>query len=207
MLPPKSDIGVTSRTRSVIVKACGRVVESFCRAAPATWASRGFGTMSRVAAPHRMHRTLMDDVVIRLVYLRTRGLLGRAVRLLLFVLGIDIPRQVPIGPGLTLVHATAGLVVHADARIGRDVTLLHGVTLGRADPWVPLDRGPMDLVIEDGAVLGTGAVVLARSGETLTIGAGAIIGANAVVTHSVGPGETWAGNPARRVSPATHAAG
>ena len=56
-----------------------------------------------------MHRTRMDDVVIRLVYLRTRGLLGRAVRLLLYVLGIDVPRGVPIGPGLTLVHATAGL--------------------------------------------------------------------------------------------------
>jgi serine acetyltransferase len=53
-----------------------------------------------------MHRTRMDDVVIRLVHLRTRGLLGRAVRLLLSVLGIDVPRGVPIGPGLTLVHAT-----------------------------------------------------------------------------------------------------
>jgi serine O-acetyltransferase len=158
-------------------------------------------------APHRMHRTRMDDVVIRLVYLRTRGLLGRAVRLLLFVLGIDVPRGVPIGPGLTLVHATAGLVVHPDVRIGTDVTILHGVTLGRADPWVPLHRGPMLIDVRDGAVLGTGAVVLCRSGETLTIGEGAVIGANAVVTHSVGPGETWAGNPARRVSAPVRAAG
>ncbi|MCD2196248.1 hypothetical protein LQ327_23005 [Actinomycetospora endophytica] len=160
-----------------------------------------------MATLHRMHRTRMDDVVIRLVYLRTRGLLGRAVRLLLFVLGIDIPRGVPIGPGLTLVHATAGLVVHPDTRIGRDVTILHGVTLGRADPWVPLHRGPMDLVVEDGAVIGTGAVVLARSGQTLTIGAGAVIGANAVVTRSVGAGETWAGNPARQVFPTDRATG
>jgi serine O-acetyltransferase len=194
----------TYRHRSA-AEATGSAV---CRArTPGARSRECSGTIGRVATPHRMHRTRMDDVVIRLVYLRTRGLLGRAVRLLLFVLGIDIPRTVPIGPGLTLVHATAGLVVHPDARIGRDVTILHGVTLGRADPWVPLQRGPMDLVISDGVVLGTGAVVLARSGETLTIGAGAIIGANAVVTQSVGPGETWAGNPARRVSPAARTVG
>ncbi len=158
-------------------------------------------------APHRMHRTRMDDAVIRLVYLRTRGLPGRAIRLLLYVLGIDVPRGVPIGPGLTLVHATAGLVVHPETRIGRDVTIFHNVTFGRAEPWLPLHRGPIRIVVEDGAVLGTGAVVLARSGETVTIGAGAIIGANAVVTRSVGPGETWAGNPARPVVPGVRAAG
>jgi serine O-acetyltransferase len=154
-----------------------------------------------------MHRTRMDDVVIRLVYLRTRGLPGRAVRLLLYVLGIDVPRGVPIGPGLTLVHATAGLVVHPETRIGRDVTIFHNVTLGRAEPWRPLDRGPIRIVVEDGVVLGTGAVVLAASGETVTIGAGAVVGANAVVTCSIGPGETWAGNPARRLAVAQRAAG
>ncbi len=45
----------------------------------------------------------------------------------------------------------------------------------------------------------------------LTIGAGTVIGANAVLTSSTGPGEIWAGSPARKVAdrgqPAASAAG
>jgi acetyltransferase-like isoleucine patch superfamily enzyme len=48
-------------------------------------------------------------------------------------------------------------------------------------------------VVERGASLGSGAVVLAG----VRIGAGALIGAGAVVTRDVGPGETVAGVPAR----------
>jgi len=50
-------------------------------------------------------------------------------------------------------------------------------------------------------------VVLAAGGETVTIGAGAVVGADAVVTRSIGPGETWAGNPARRRAVTERAAG
>jgi len=77
----------------------------------------------------------------------------------------------------------------------------------RAPSSSRLDRGPIRIVVGDGAVLGAGAVVLARSGETVTIGAGAVVGANAVVTRSIGPGETWAGNPAHRLAAAERAAG
>ena len=48
-------------------------------------------------------------------------------------------------------------------------------------------------VVERGAALGSGAVVLGG----IRIGAGALVGAGAVVTHDVAPGETVAGLPAR----------
>jgi UDP-2-acetamido-3-amino-2,3-dideoxy-glucuronate N-acetyltransferase len=48
-------------------------------------------------------------------------------------------------------------------------------------------------VVEDGASIGTGAVILGG----VTIGAGALIGAGAVVTRDVEPGATVAGVPAR----------
>ena len=50
-------------------------------------------------------------------------------------------------------------------------------------------------LVETGASIGSGSTILCG----LTIGAGAIVGAGSVVTRSVPAGETWAGNPARRL--------
>jgi acetyltransferase-like isoleucine patch superfamily enzyme len=51
----------------------------------------------------------------------------------------------------------------------------------------------MRTVVERGAALGSGALVLGG----IRIGAGALVGAGAVVTRDVAPGETVAGVPAR----------
>ena len=48
-------------------------------------------------------------------------------------------------------------------------------------------------VVEHGAALGSGAIVLGG----VRIGAGALIGAGAVVARDIAPGETVAGVPAR----------
>src|SRR5438270_1723007 len=48
-------------------------------------------------------------------------------------------------------------------------------------------------VVERGATLGSGAVVMGG----VRVGADALVGAGAVVTHDVAPGETVAGVPAR----------
>ena len=50
-------------------------------------------------------------------------------------------------------------------------------------------------VVEHGASLGSGAVIMGK----IRIGRGALIGAGAVVTRDVSPGETVAGVPARAI--------
>lgn len=52
-----------------------------------------------------------------------------------------------------------------------------------------------DTLIKEGAVIGANATIL----PGITIGNKSIIGAGSVVTHSVPDGETWVGNPARKI--------
>jgi acetyltransferase-like isoleucine patch superfamily enzyme len=88
--------------------------------------------------------------------------------------GIDIGRNVGIGPGVKLLTSA-----HAEA--GRDLPILHA----------PIEAAP--IVVEDDADLGVGAIVL----PGVRIGRGAQIGAGAVVTRDVPPYAVAAGNPAR----------
>ena len=76
------------------------------------------------------------------------------------------------------------------------------MTVGRGDVYrsVAERRPGGGISIQDNVVIGTGAVVLFRSGESLVVGRGTLIGANSVVTRSVPRVEIWAGNVARRVA-------
>ena len=139
------------------------------------------------------------SLVASLIYRRRHPLLGRAVQEALALYGVEVPAAVEIGPGLTVFHRGFGLVMHPWTTLGADVVLYNGVTIGRADPWVPQERSLMRrIVVEDGAVLCSGAKVLCKEG-VLTVGRGTVIGANAVLTRSTGPDEIWAGAPARQV--------
>lgn len=107
--------------------------------------------------------------------------------------------MVNVGKDLRIMHREFATVIHQGTTIGHDVTIFHGVTVGRADPWVPGAESTMHHVyIEDGAMLCPGAKIICKAG-TLTVGARLIIGANAVLTKSTGPNEIWAGAPARMV--------
>lgn len=98
-----------------------------------------------------------------------------------------------------MIHHGYGLVVHPFTRIGRNVHLFQGVTIGRADVWIPRAESDFEGVdIDDEAWICTGAVVIGREGR-LRVGRGTIVGANSVLAESTGDWEIWAGAPARKV--------
>lgn len=105
-----------------------------------------------------------------------------------------LPPEADVAPGVVLYHRGLGVVVHQMVRVGRGVNIAHGVTIGVAGR----QHGPSPrVIIEDEAMIGVGAVVLATPGRTVTVGRRAAVGANAVVTHDVAPGERVAGPRAR----------
>lgn len=96
-----------------------------------------------------------------------------------------------IGAGFWLDHGL-GFVAGETTVIGKDVSIWHNVTLGSTFNNSGADRHPK---IEDGAIIGAGALVLGG----ITIGAGANIGAGAVVLEDVPAGRVTVGTKARDV--------
>ena len=138
------------------------------------------------------------DFYSRLVYAR-RGLLGRLAYLVLKSLGAEVPRCVEIGTGFTLVHGGFGVVIHPNTKIGNNVKIYPGVTIGRADIYLPIERSKFQAVeIADDVILSPGSKVLCKEG-VLRVGRGTVIGANAVLLESTDDGEVWAGLPAKKV--------
>jgi serine O-acetyltransferase len=138
----------------------------------------------------------------RLLRATRRRVIGRAAYLGLKLLGVEFPRDVEWDGPIELAHGAVGLVVHAATRIGRNVILMPGVVIGRADSWIPPARVAHlggRVVIGDEVTLGAGAKVLYEAGQELIVAEGTIVGANAVLRSSTGPYEIWAGIPARRV--------
>ncbi|HUR77933.1 MAG TPA: serine acetyltransferase [Acidimicrobiales bacterium] len=99
--------------------------------------------------------------------------------------GVELPAAA-IGAALRINHGW-GLVVNQRARLGSNVTLHQGVTIGVRNRAAP--------AIEDEVWIGAGAIVLGG----ITIGRGALIGAGAVVMQDVAPGDIVVGNPQRVV--------
>src|SRR5512139_1766577 len=137
------------------------------------------------------------DLPTLLVYARRWPVLGSLAYYLLKILGVEIPRRVPVGPGFELAHGGVGVVVHSRAEIGARVKIYPGVTIGRSDIYRPAVESMFEgVVIEDDVILAPGAKVLCKEG-VLRVRRGSVIGANAVLLESTGEGEIWAGMPAR----------
>ena len=103
---------------------------------------------------------------------------------------VEIHPAATIGLGLFIDHG-AGVVIGETAEIGRDVTILQGVTLGGTGK----QSGKRHPTICDRVSIGTGAKLLGG----FTVGEGSKIGANAVVLRDVPPNSTVVGVPGRVV--------
>jgi len=115
-------------------------------------------------------------------------------RLSYFLTGADIHPGAEIGGGLRITH-TSGLVVGKGARIGSNVTLLHGVTLGGSSRGF-FDEDVVDGFPEvgDGSKIAAGAKLLGP----IKIGRDCFVGANAVVAKDLPDGSVY--TPGRETS-------
>jgi serine O-acetyltransferase len=104
---------------------------------------------------------------------------------------VDIHPAAVIGQGAFFDHGT-GIVIGETAVIGRDVSILHGVTLGGTGA----ERGDRHPKIGNGVLLGAGAKVLGN----IAVGDNAKVAAGSVVLADVPTGCTAAGVPARLIN-------
>lgn len=137
------------------------------------------------------------DFYTRLVYARSRPLIGRLAYYLLKLLGAEIPLSVQIGRDFELAHGGFGVVIHSRTKIGDRVKIYPGAGTGRADIHLPMSLSRFEgIQIEDDVILSSGAKVLCKEG-VLRVGRGTLVGANSVLLTSTGEWEIWAGIPAR----------
>jgi serine O-acetyltransferase len=125
-----------------------------------------------------------------LLHRRNHPLVARLVtRVARHLFGTYLSPKTEIGAGTELGYGGIGVVIHAEARLGRDVLVSPGVVIGGRSgmPGAP--------AIGDRVKIGAGAKLLGP----ITIGEGAYIGANAVVIHDVAPGDVVVGIPARPI--------
>jgi serine O-acetyltransferase len=99
--------------------------------------------------------------------------------------GVLLERTTEIGEDLHIIHA--GMIsIHPDARIGKRVGIMHGVTIGT-------NMGPGVPTIGDDVFIGCNASILGG----VTIGNGARIAANSLVITDVPEGAVAIGVPAK----------
>ena len=108
-------------------------------------------------------------------------------KLIYYMHSSSIPQAAQIGEGTQLGYGGIGVVIHKDARIGRQCLISQQVTIGGRSG---IEGAP---VIGDYVRIGAGAKILGN----ITVGDFAVIGANAVVVKDVPPGAVVAGVPAR----------
>ncbi len=114
---------------------------------------------------------------------------GLLTYLNLVVFGLEVTPKCEIGPGIFFAHPV-GCVIGA-WRIGSNVTIFQGVTLGARRADMQFTQA-MRCEIGNNVILGAGCKVLGPC----YVADNVTVGANSVVLESVGPGRTVLGVPA-----------
>jgi serine O-acetyltransferase len=132
--------------------------------------------------------------------------IGKLLRKFIWYFGMvfssaDIAVECEIGAGIYMPHPT-GIVVRPECLIGKNVTILQGVTIGKGE-----NGETSQTIIGDNCKLYAGAKIIGD----IRIGDNAVIGANAVVLKDIPAGATAVGVPARIIKrtvgePAHHTA-
>jgi serine O-acetyltransferase len=154
--------------------ACSRFVEPLLY-------FKGFHAIQTHRLAHWLWQAGRTDFAL---YLQSRGS---------SVLGVDIHPAAKLGRGLFIDHAT-GVVIGQTARVGDDVSLMQGVTLGGTGK----ERGDRHPKIGRGVLIGAGAKVLGN----IEVGGCSRIAAGSVVLKPVPSEVTVAGVPARVIGKA-----
>ena len=109
------------------------------------------------------------------------------------------PKNIRIGTNLAINHGVF-LLARSGITIGDNVVLSANCMIIDArlslDPQTPAsnrDHDAAPIVIEDGAWIGAGAIILAG----VTVGKNAVVAAGSVVVKDVPPGAIVGGNPAK----------
>lgn len=104
---------------------------------------------------------------------------------------MDLSWRTDIGGGISLIHGW-GLVVTPKAKIGNNVTLFHGVTLGRRDRISSEGKRLTEYpILEDEVWVGPHAIIVGG----VTIGRGSRIAGGAFINESIPPYSIVSGNP------------
>jgi serine O-acetyltransferase len=101
-----------------------------------------------------------------------------------FRCGVDLPSSLVAGPGLKLLHGW-GCVINRDTRIGTNVLIMQGGTVGGTGTGTPT-------INDDVIIYATTTVV-----GGIRLGHGSVVGAGAVVVCDVPAGCSAVGSPAR----------
>lgn len=111
----------------------------------------------------------------------------------LVIFGIEYTPKCKIGFGLVIPHSS-GIVIGA-SKIGNNVTIFQGVTLGAqvADMGYDINTRP---VVGNNVVIGSGAKILGN----IQIGDNVVIGANSVVLEDIKNDAVVGGIPARIIT-------
>ncbi len=107
----------------------------------------------------------------------------------LVLFGLEVTPKCEIGPGIFFAHPV-GTVIGA-CRVGSNVTVFQGVTLGSKRPDLRFDP-TLRPQIGNNVMLGTGCKVLGG----IQIGDNVTVGANSVILNSVEPNQIVFGVPA-----------
>lgn len=114
--------------------------------------------------------------------------------LIFLIFNSYIPPSAYIGRGTVFAYGAIGVVLHADARIGRGCVIGQGVTIGASEAYVSREKHRCP-TIGDHCYIGAGARILGD----IVVGDRCQIGAAAVVIRDVPSHAIVVGAPARIV--------